>query len=77
MIDEVAGQWLTLVLVPTNVVLYAIGFLLFRLFDIFKPWPIKTIEKQTPGALGVMLDDMVAALIAGIILYGIHMALGT
>ncbi len=76
-IDEVAGQWLTLVLVPADLVLYAIGFLLFRLFDIFKPWPIKTIEKRTPGALGVMLDDMVAALCAGIILFGFHLALSS
>lgn len=60
-IDEVAGQWLLLsVLFPTWQS-YLVGFLLFRLFDIAKPWPIYVIDRKIKGGLGVMLDDMAAA----------------
>jgi phosphatidylglycerophosphatase A len=63
-IDEVAGQWLTLLAVPPTVAGYALAFVLFRIFDIVKPWPIRMIERRIPGAWGVMLDDILAALYA-------------
>ena len=59
-IDEVAGQGLALVLCPASWPALWIGFVLFRLFDIFKPWPISFIDRQMKSALGVMLDDMLA-----------------
>ncbi len=71
-IDEVAGQCLTLAVVSPDLVLYGIGFLLFRVFDIFKPWPIRFLEQRIPGGLGVMVDDIAAAVYAGFILFFIQ-----
>jgi phosphatidylglycerophosphatase A len=65
-IDEVAGQWLTLFLLPVNPVAYLIGFFFFRLFDILKPWPANWADRELPGGLGVMLDDMIAGVYAAI-----------
>lgn len=67
-VDEVAGQWMTLAfaaLVPQSVGIYVAGLVLFRFFDILKPWPIRAIEKAVPGALGVMVDDIAAGVLAG------------
>jgi phosphatidylglycerophosphatase A len=68
-IDEVAGQWLTLAAVPPSAAAYLLGFLLFRLFDITKPWPARAADRAIPGGLGVMADDIVAAVYAGALLY--------
>ncbi len=69
-IDEVAGQWLTLLVVPPDPVLYLAGFLLFRLFDIRKPWPVSWADNSLEGGLGVMVDDILAGLYAALFLYG-------
>lgn len=61
-IDEVAGQWLVLLLTPLDPLLYGLGFILFRLLDITKPWPANWADRKVPGGLGVMLDDVLAAL---------------
>ena len=63
-IDEVAGQWLTLCFVPQEWLLYTLAFLAFRLFDITKPWPVSWADKRLKGGLGVMLDDILAAVYA-------------
>ena len=61
-IDEVAGQWLGLLMLPDSV-LYIFGaFILFRFLDILKPWPIRQLE-QFPKGWGIMLDDMLAGLL--------------
>ena len=61
-IDEVAGQWLGLLILPDGM-LYIVGaFVLFRFLDIFKPWPIRQME-QFPNGWGVMLDDTLAGLL--------------
>jgi phosphatidylglycerophosphatase A len=70
-IDELAGQWLACAGISLgfgagNAPEFALVFLLFRLFDILKPWPISAAEKL-PGGLGVMADDMLAGLAAAII----------
>lgn len=64
-IDELFGQWLAL-LFFTNMPIWMLGagFVLFRAFDIFKPWPVKWAETAFPGGLGVMVDDGVAGLYA-------------
>ena len=62
-IDEVAGQMLSLLLVPHNIYLYGAGFFLFRVFDILKPFPVRNAEK-IPGGFGIMLDDIAAGLYA-------------
>ncbi|MDP2359858.1 MAG: phosphatidylglycerophosphatase A [bacterium] len=66
--DEVAGQWLTLVVAaPTSWLGCGAAFLLFRLFDIWKPCWVDRLQRL-PGGLGVMADDLLAGLLAGIIL---------
>lgn len=60
-IDEVVGQMISLLLIPYNISLYIAGFFLFRFFDILKPFPIRRLEK-IPGGLGIMVDDIMAAL---------------
>ncbi len=72
-IDEVVGQWLALLLVPADLVLYAVGFALFRLADIIKPWPISVVDQRVKGGFGVMLDDVLAGALAAIILWNIWM----
>ena len=67
-IDEVAAQWLVLLAAPLDWRAYAAAFLLFRIFDIAKPWPIRLIEHRVAGGLGIMLDDIVAALYALVLL---------
>jgi phosphatidylglycerophosphatase A len=59
-IDEVAGQWLVLLLTPPDPILYAAGFVVFRLLDIIKPWPACWADRSMTGGLGVMLDDVLA-----------------
>jgi len=75
-IDEIAGQWLVLLVVPPGVLTYALGFVLFRVFDIFKPWPIGWADRTIKGGFGVMLDDILAAVFAMIVLYGITIWMG-
>ena len=60
-IDEVAGQLLVLAAVTRDPMWYAAGFLLFRAFDILKPWPASWADRTVGGGLGVMLDDLIAA----------------
>jgi phosphatidylglycerophosphatase A len=63
-IDEVAAQWVVLLVVPPAPLPYALAFLLFRIFDIWKPWPVRWADRCVKGGLGVMLDDLLAALYA-------------
>ncbi len=70
-VDEVAGQWLTLL--GGGLAMgwrgFLMGFVLFRLFDIVKPWPVSLADRRVPGGFGVMLDDGLAAIYAGIALH--------
>jgi len=61
-IDEVVGQWIVLLFTPLDPLLYLLGFGLFRLFDIFKPWPVSWADRQVEGGTGVMLDDVLAGI---------------
>ncbi len=61
-IDELVGQWLALWMLPDGSFYIIIVFILFRFFDIIKPWPIRFME-QLPKGLGVMCDDLAAGLI--------------
>ena len=65
-IDEVAGQILAVVPAGLDPLAFALGFVLFRVFDIMKPWPVRAVERSLDGALGVMADDIMAALYAAI-----------
>ena len=70
-IDELAGQWFACALAPLSLPAFALAFLLFRLFDIWKPWPISRAELLS-GGLGVMADDLVAGLLAGVLVFAVH-----
>ncbi|MGR9085515.1 MAG: phosphatidylglycerophosphatase A family protein [Gammaproteobacteria bacterium] len=63
--DEIAGYLITMWLLPFSWQTALTGFVLFRIFDIVKPWPIKWIDQKVTGGLGIMLDDVVAAVFAG------------
>ena len=66
-IDEVAGMWISLLLVPLTVPRLLAGLLLFRLLDIYKPFFIRNAEKL-PGGTGVMMDDVLAGLYVNVLL---------
>ncbi len=67
--DEIAGYLITLWLVPFSWPAVAWGFVLFRIFDIAKPWPIRWIDRKIQGGLGIMLDDVLAGVFAGGLLW--------
>lgn len=68
-VDEVLGQWITLLGVSSySVGRFAAGFILFRVFDIWKPWPVRKFEKL-PGGYGIVADDLAAGLYGALILY--------
>lgn len=66
--DEIAGFLITMCLVPFTWTAVLVGFILFRFFDILKPWPIKWIDQKVSGGLGIMLDDVLAGIFAAILL---------
>jgi len=70
--DEFLGYWLTMLLAPPGWLWIVVGFVLFRLFDIWKPWPISIIDHNVKGGLGIMLDDLVAGVYALVVLQLIH-----
>lgn len=62
--DEIVGFWVTMIAAPQGWPWLITGFILFRLFDIAKPWPIGWADKQVSGGLGIMLDDLLAGIYA-------------
>ena len=62
--DEVVGYLVTMIMAPAGWLWIIIGFILFRIFDIWKPWPIKMIDQGVSGGLGIMLDDLIAGIFA-------------
>jgi len=70
-IDEVVAQWLVLLPAPLDPLTYTLAFLLFRFFDIWKPWPVRWAERHVKGGLGIMLDDLLAAVYAVVSLSGL------
>lgn len=71
--DEFIGFWITMLLVPvTSWQAILAGFILFRFFDMVKPWPISWFDKKVQGGLGIMLDDVIAGLISMLLLWVGH-----
>jgi len=66
--DEFVGYWLTVALLPKTLLWLVAGFVVFRVLDIWKPWPIRIADRSVEGGLGVMLDDVIAGVMAGGIL---------
>ena len=69
--DEIVGYLLTMIAVPVYWLWIILGFILFRIFDIWKPWPISWINDHIDGGFGIVVDDLVAAVFAAIILQAI------
>ncbi len=74
--DEFIGQWvalLPLLVLPAPWWTIVVGFALFRLFDVWKPWPISWLDRRVKGGMGVMIDDVVAGVFAAVVLaLGLH-----
>ncbi|GGO78395.1 phosphatidylglycerophosphatase A [Marinobacterium nitratireducens] len=66
--DEFVGFWITMLAVPLTWYWVLAGFLLFRLFDIWKPWPIRVADRRVDGGFGIMLDDILAGAYAWLVL---------
>jgi len=66
--DEIVGYLLTMAFVTPSAAASVIGFIAFRTFDIFKPWPIGYLDRRVPGGAGIMLDDVLAATYAAVFL---------
>ncbi len=73
-IDEVAGYCVTLSFVPPGMIWIGLGFLLFRILDIAKPFPVRYFEKNFSGGAGIVLDDLAAGAIAGLLLKWIQIS---
>ena len=69
--DEFAGFLITMIAVPFDWLWLLLGFILFRFFDIVKPWPIKSVDAKMQGGLGIMMDDVIAGVFAGLCLHSI------
>jgi phosphatidylglycerophosphatase A len=67
-LDEFAGQWVALVAAPKSLLALAVGFVLFRAFDIAKPWPVSWADRRLSGGLGVVVDDVLAGILAAVVL---------
>lgn len=66
--DEFVGYWITMLMAPAGWLWIAVGFVLFRCFDILKPWPIRWIDKRVGGGFGIMLDDVLAGIYGLVVL---------
>ena len=66
--DEIVGYMITMLFVPVSWTWIILGFLFFRLFDIWKPWPISVLDRNVHGGVGIMVDDILAGIYAAICL---------
>jgi phosphatidylglycerophosphatase A len=67
-LDEIVGTWISLLIVPEDIILILAAFIIWRILDIVKPFPAKSAEKLR-GGIGIMLDDVVSAMYSLIIIY--------
>ena len=74
--DEIAGLLVAMALIPNGIGWIIAGFFLFRFFDIFKPYPIRDIEKKFNGGFGIMLDDVAAGIYTNILLQAVRLYVG-
>lgn len=73
--DEFVGMWITLFLIPPDWYWLTVGYLLFRLLDIAKPWPIKYFDRSVGGGFGIMMDDIIAGILACLGLHALRLLL--
>lgn len=74
--DEFVGLWIALAGFPVSSLWLVSGFVVFRCFDILKPWPISVLDKKVPGGLGIMLDDILAGVMTWLVLHLVASVLG-
>jgi phosphatidylglycerophosphatase A len=74
--DEFVGYWVTMFMLPPTWAWALAGFVAFRLFDVWKPWPIRWFDRNVHGGLGIMLDDLAAGAVACAVLHAIRVGLG-
>ncbi|GJM13738.1 MAG: phosphatidylglycerophosphatase A [Pseudohongiella sp.] len=74
--DEFVGYWITMFMAPSGLVWALLGFALFRVLDIFKPWPIKWADKELSGGVGIMLDDVLAGIMAALCIQALVVLIG-
>jgi phosphatidylglycerophosphatase A len=74
-IDEIMGMLVALIGAPHNPLVWLLAFFLFRLFDIWKPFPIRWIDHQVQGGVGIVLDDVLAGLVTLAVLQGLGLFL--
>lgn len=67
--DEFIGFWIAMAALPITWQSVVLGFVLFRVFDILKPWPISWLDKKVSGGFGIMIDDVIAGLAAAVVIY--------
>lgn len=70
--DEFVGLWITYLMLPSQWYWVVIGFVLFRIFDIAKPWPVSWFDKELKGGLGIMVDDVAAGVYSLLCLQLLH-----
>ena len=73
-IDEAVGVWIALIPATLTPLSVGLTFVLFRVFDVLKPWPISWLDKKIHGAMGVMLDDVLAGIFAALAIIGLRYA---
>ena len=72
--DEIVGYWITMAGIAVSIQTVVAGFILFRFFDVVKPWPIRQIDRSVAGGLGIMLDDVIAGVFAWVVLNSLLLA---
>ncbi len=70
--DEFVGFWITMIALPISWVSVLAGFVVFRFFDMVKPWPIQWADKKVHGGFGIMLDDVIAGVMAAAVMHGVN-----
>ncbi|MBW2682606.1 MAG: phosphatidylglycerophosphatase A [Deltaproteobacteria bacterium] len=76
-IDEILGMFITLTLAPPHPAAWILGFILFRIFDIFKPFPVSWFDQRVHGGIGIMMDDVIAGLYALVSLQLLWLVIGS
>jgi len=69
--DEFVGYWVTMTAAPPGWLWLLLGFCLFRIFDILKPWPIRNVDRRVGGGFGIMLDDVLAGIYSWLVLQAV------
>ncbi|WOH37504.1 phosphatidylglycerophosphatase A [Thalassotalea fonticola] len=69
--DEIAGFFITMIAVPATWQSIIVGFIFFRILDIAKPWPISIADKKVGGGFGIMLDDIIAGILACVLMHSV------